>query len=109
MCFKLENIIVGVLDDATLGSGNESKLCSADAVMSDDAILLKLEEDYTCPITQACLLTCTVPFLQECMSLCLTAACSLICLSEVCQDKLVHCSWLNCTMCVPMLVLAGLQ
>ena len=24
--------------------------------MSDDAILLKLEEDYTCPITQACLL-----------------------------------------------------
>lgn len=29
----------------------------AEAVMSDDAILLKLEEDFTCPITQACLLT----------------------------------------------------
>lgn len=28
----------------------------AEAVMSDDAVLLKLEEDYTCPITQACLL-----------------------------------------------------
>ena len=27
----------------------------AEAVMSDDVILLKLEEDYTCPITQACL------------------------------------------------------
>ena len=24
--------------------------------MSDDVILLKLEEEYTCPITQACLL-----------------------------------------------------
>lgn len=32
---------------------------SAEAVMSDDAILLKLEEDYTCPITQACILACT--------------------------------------------------
>ena len=54
----------------------------AEAVMSDDAILLKLEEDFTCPITQACLLTCTYTPLEH-SSLALTGACSLACLAAV--------------------------
>ncbi len=42
-------------------------LASAETAKSDDAILLKLEEDFTCPITQVSLAS-TAPFM-----LCVTA------------------------------------
>lgn len=62
----------------------------AEAVMSDDAILLKLEEDYTCPITQACLLIVT-PFLQNTVTL-LGMCCSHDCLSVALQINMY--AWL---------------